>query len=92
MRYRAQGSVAVTWAAPTRATWGRKWEERMGANQITRRAASTALAAAAGLTGVGPRRATAQEQQPAPTLERVARLVVGLPPGGSADTFARLYS
>ncbi|MBD0274916.1 MAG: twin-arginine translocation pathway signal protein [Acetobacteraceae bacterium] len=59
----------------------------MDANRATRRATLAALAAAAGSAG-GCRRATAQQ----PTVDRIARLVVGFPPGGSSDTVSRLYA
>ena len=59
----------------------------MDTNRATRRATLAALAGAAGLAD--GRRAAGQQQQP--TLDRVARTVVGFAPGGSSDTVARLY-
>jgi tripartite-type tricarboxylate transporter receptor subunit TctC len=60
----------------------------METNRATRRATLAALAGAAGLAN--GRRAAGQQQQP--TLDRVARTVVGFAPGGSSDTVARLYA
>ena len=60
----------------------------METDRATRRATLAALAGAAGLAD--GRRAAGQQQQP--TLDRVARTVVGFAPGGSSDTVARLYA
>jgi tripartite-type tricarboxylate transporter receptor subunit TctC len=57
----------------------------METNRATRRATLAALAGAAGVAN--GRRAAGQQQQP--TLDRVARTVVGVAPGGAAATVAR---
>jgi len=60
----------------------------MTTDRAPRRATLAALACGAGL--LGARRAAGQQQQP--TLDRLARTMIGFPPGGSSDTVARLYA
>jgi len=60
----------------------------MGTDKAGRRAALAALSGAGLLGGRG--RAAAQQQQP--VLDRLARIVIGFPPGGSSDTVARIYA
>ena len=55
---------------------------------MTRRTALTVLGTVA-LTGLGTGRTGAQ---PRPALDRVARMIVGYPPGGPTDTIARLVA
>ena len=55
---------------------------------MSRRTALTALGATA-LARLGAGRADAQ---PRPALDRVARMIVGYPPGGPTDTIARLVA
>src|SRR5918998_5900033 len=62
----------------------------MGTERARRRTVVLAArAGGAGLAGGRHRRAAAQQQ---PTLDRLARTIVGFPPGGSSDTVARLYA
>ena len=72
-------------------------EDTMHTERVTtRRAALAALAAGAAGAALpnGRDRAAAQQQQQQqqPTLDRLARTVIGFPPGGSSDTVARLYA
>ena len=50
------------------------------------------LAGAAGLAGCGLGGGDAHAQATTPAVERVARTIVGFPPGGSSDIIARLYA
>src|SRR5919112_4965278 len=61
----------------------------MDSQRVTRRAALGTLAAGAALPWVQVRRAVAQQN---PTLDRIARMIVGYPPGGPTDTIARLVA
>src|SRR3712207_1134277 len=58
----------------------------MGTDKAGRRAVLAALSGAGFLGG------RSAAQQPQPTLDRLARIVIGFPPGGSSDTVARIYA
>jgi tripartite-type tricarboxylate transporter receptor subunit TctC len=60
----------------------------MDRSNARRRPILAALAGTASLAGFGLCRAMAQQG----ALDRVARIVVGFPPGGSSDTVARFYA